>query len=156
MATSPTIELLNHLIEINKNAESGFQTAAANIRNTELESLFSGYAKQHANFAVQLQSEIDRLDGTPVDSGTLGGAIHRGWMDVTSALTGHSAGSILSSCLTGEESAEAAYADGVDAIPSGQSHTLIQKHCEQVKGFRTRLARLVGETKDGVDFQKNE
>ena len=151
-----TLDHLNHLVQINKDAEAGFRTAAENIRNSELETLFNGYAKQHANFAAELQQEIKRLGGTFSDSGTLGGALHRGWLDLKSTLSGHSAAAILASCETGEESAEAAYSRAADANPSGQVHTLIDKHWQQIQGFHTHLCRLIGETKDGIDFQKNE
>lgn len=150
------LDHLNHLVEINKNAEAGFLNAAENVKNSELESQFTGYAKQHAKFAAELQKEVEHLGGNPPDHGTVGGAIHRGWMDVKSALTGHSAAAILSTCASGEDSALAAYADAEADISSGQVFSLLQKQREQVVAFRTRLDRLVGETKDGVDFQKNE
>jgi hypothetical protein len=53
-------------------------------------------------------------------------------MDVKSALTGHSAGSMLTACETGEQSAEAAYAEAADANPTGQTHTLIEKHRQRL------------------------
>lgn len=155
MAQHP-IDDLNHLIEINKDAEAGFYNAAKNVKNTELETLFAGYAQQHAKFAGELQGEIKRLGSSYAESGTLGGAAHRGWMDLKSALSGHSAAAMLSSCESGEESAEIAYADAADANPTGQTHTLLEKHLQQIKEFRTRLARLIGETKDGVEFQDNK
>jgi uncharacterized protein (TIGR02284 family) len=156
MANDRTIDQLNHLIGINKDAEAGFRTAEENVKNTEIQTLFSGYAVQHARLAAQLHSEIERLGGEPIDSGTLGGTLHRGWMDVKSALSGHSVGSMLAACQTEEESAEAAYLDAIDLNPSGQTHTLLEKHCEQIKGFRTRIGRLLGEIKNGFDFQKTE
>jgi hypothetical protein len=63
---------------------------------------------------------------------------------------------MLKSCEDGEQSAESAYLDAADAYPTGQTHKLIEKHLQQIKGFRTRLVRLIGETDRGVDFQKNE
>jgi len=151
-----TIDQLNRLIDINKDAEAGFHSASESIKNSELETLFSGYARQHAKFAAEIQVEVERLGGSFSDSGTVGGALHRGWMDLKSALSGHSAAAILRSCENGEESAEIAYTDVADTHPTGQTLTLISKHRQQIKEFLTRLARLVAETKDGVDFQKNE
>jgi uncharacterized protein (TIGR02284 family) len=156
MAQNNTIDELNHLIGVNKNAEEGLRGASESVKNSELETLFSGYAKQHARFADELQEEVKRLGGTSSESGIFGGAVHRGWMELKAALTGGSAASILKSCESGEQSAEIAYTDAMDAHITGQTHTLISKHAQQIKGFRTHLARLVGETKDGVDFQKNE
>ena len=150
------IDQLNRLIAINKDAEDGFLAAAESIKNSELDTLFKGYAKQHAKFLAELQQEVERLGGNPSSSGTVGGAIHRGWTDLKSTLSGHSAASLLASCDTGEQSADAAYAEVAKANPSGQTHALIEAQRQQIKAFHTRLARLVGETNDGVDFPKNE
>ena len=89
-------------------------------------------------------------------SGTLGGALHRGWMELKSTLSGASAQSLLASCESGEESAEIAYTDAINIITTGQTHTLLNKQRQQIQGFRTRLARLVGEMKNGLEFPKNE
>jgi len=150
------IEQLDRLIRINKDAETAFLEAAESIKNSELDTLFKGYAKQHAKFLAELQQEVERLGGSPSETGTVSGAIHRGWTDLKSTLSGHSAASLLASCESGEQSAEAAYSEVAKANPSGQTHTLIEAHRNQIKGFHTRLARLVGQTKDGVDFPKNE
>jgi uncharacterized protein (TIGR02284 family) len=156
MADNPIVDMLSHLVHINNDAEAGFRTAAENVKNSEIETLFVNCAKQHAKFAAELQTEIQRLGGSPSAAGTLGGALHRGWMDIKSALSGHSAGSMIAACETGEQSAEAAYADAADTNPTGQAHTLIERHAEQIKAFRTHLTRLAGQIRDGVEFQKNE
>lgn len=154
------VEHLSHLVNVNRDAEAGFREAAETVQNSELETLFSGYASRHAGFATELDTEIRRLGGgseaESTHSGGVGSAIQRGWLELKSALTGHSPASMISACEQGEESAYVAYLDATDAIGGGQIHTLIQKQADQVKEFRTRLTRLVGEAKDGVDFQKNE
>lgn len=150
------VDDLNHLIEINKDAEAGFRTAVANVKNTELETLFGGYAIKHLRFIAELQEEIKRLGGKYTESGTVGGALHRGWMDLKSAVSGHSAAAMLASCQSGEESAAAAYEDAFDANPTGQTHTLLQRHRQQIEEFCTRLTRLVKETNNGLEFPANE
>lgn len=114
-----TIDQLNRFVRINQDAEAGLHTAAETIQNSELETLFNGYAKQHAKSAGELQAEIGRLGANVSGSGTLGGALHRGWMELKSTLSGHSAHSLLTSCESGEESAEIAYADAVDVTTTG-------------------------------------
>jgi uncharacterized protein (TIGR02284 family) len=155
MDNNRTIDQLNHLTEVNQDADAGFRTAAENVRNSEIQTLFTNYAKNHARFYAELQAEIERLGGSSSHSGTLGGALHRGWLDVKSALSGHSVGSMLTACQTAEQSAESAYLDVIGTNPTGQTHSLLRKHCEEIKGFRTRLARLAGELKDGIEFQEN-
>ena len=150
------IQQLNHLVSIDKNSEAGFNNAAGHVRNSEIESLFRGYAKQHAKFAAEIQEEVERLGGNASNTGTVGGTIHRGWMDLKSAVSGHSVGAMLTSCQDGEQSAESAYLDMLELKPTGKILALLEKHLQQIKEIRTRLARLVGEVKDGVEFPSNE
>lgn len=150
------VDELDHLVRINRDAEAGFQAAAESIRNSELESLFRGYAKQHRKFGAELEEHIEHLGGKASTGDTLGGKIHRGWMDLKAAASGHSAKSLLVSCESGEESAEIAYIDAAERYPSGQMYAFIQKHRKQIVEFRVHLQRLIGEMKDGVDFQQNE
>ena len=150
------IDHLTRLIQINRDAEAGLRTAATEVKNSELETLFTGYAKQHARFEAELREDLERLGGHLSDSEPMGGSLRRGWNDLKAALSGHSAGALLSSCEGGEESAEVAYSEAIKDVRTGQTHTLLEKHLDQVKAFRTRLARLAKETKDGVDFHKNE
>jgi uncharacterized protein (TIGR02284 family) len=155
-ANDKALDHLNNLVEINKDAEAGFLNAAKNIKNSELETQLGDYAKQHAKFGAELQAEITRLGGSATNDGTAGGALHRGWMDLKAALTGHSAGAILSSCESGEDSALAAYDSAEADLSTGQTFSLLQKQREQITAFRTRLNRLIGEIKDGVEFPQNE
>jgi hypothetical protein len=41
MAHISTIDQLNHLVHINKNAEAGFRTVAGNVKNSEIETLLA-------------------------------------------------------------------------------------------------------------------
>ena len=150
------LDHLNHLVEINKDAEDGFLNAAKNVKNSELESQFTDYARQHARFAAELQAEIEHLGARAPDHGTTGGALHRGWMDLKSALTGNSAETILSSCESGEDSALAAYDQAEADIGTGQAFSVLQKQREQITAFKTRLHRLIDQVKNGVEFPKNE
>lgn len=161
MPNDQTIDQLHRLIQINKEAQAALRTAAQAVKNSELESLFNDYAKQHAKFESELAEELHRLGGTVSTSEAETGAPPHGWFaslttDIKSALFGHSPAALLSSCESGEESAEIAYQDAADVNPSGQTHTLVDKQWKQIKGFRTHLARLVSETKDGTEFQTNE
>ena|ERR1700761_9237588 len=156
MSQDKALDSLNHLAAVNTDAEAGFHTAAETIRNSELETLFSGYAGRHGKFASELRDEIARTGGAVSETGTFGGALHKGWLELKSALSGHSAASVLGSCESAEESAEIAYADACDLISTGQTHTLIERQRQQVKEIRTHLARLVGEMRNGAAFQQNE
>lgn len=150
------IDDLNRLVQINQEAEATLLTAAEDSRNSELETLFRGYAAQHAKFRGELQEELERLDDRSEHEEGVAEAVRRAWAGVTSAFSGHAADSLLRSCESCEESAEVAYADAGDRNPSGRAHALIEKHGQQIREFRAHLHRLVDETKHGTTFQNNE
>lgn len=157
MENDDKVQQIRRLIRINADAESGFETAARSVGNSELETLFVGYAKQHAKFARELEAELGRSGGsTGSDSSTFGGALHRRWVDLKAALSGHSSRAVLSACEGEAQSAEAGYADAGKFGFTGVLGSLIAKHEQQIKEAHKHLCRLLGEIKDGVEFQANE
>src|SRR5579862_5021463 len=98
MTTEDTIRQLNDLTETCRDGELGYRTAAENVRNTELETVFLEYSEQRGRFAHALQIEVERLGGKPVDAGTLGAAMFRGWINLKSALSGGDGGAIVAAC----------------------------------------------------------
>ena len=99
------IESLNDLIETCRDAENGFQTAAAHAMDPALKKLFSECSIQRAQFASELESEVRQLRGTPAKRGSVSGAVHRGWMNIKSSVTGGSDDAILAECERGEDAA---------------------------------------------------
>jgi uncharacterized protein (TIGR02284 family) len=151
-----TIEHLNGLIAVCKDGEHGYTTAAEHVCNSEMSSVFDDYAKQRAKFARELHAEVERLGGTPSDSGTMSAALHRGWIDVKSLVTGGDAGGIIAACETGEDAAQAAFERVVNTDVSGQARSLVEKQWQQIQEAHKRLLRLKEEAAAGAEFQKNE
>jgi len=156
VTTADTITELNGLIRTCKDGESGYASAAADVPNTELESVFTKYAKQRGHFADELQAEVARLGGKPGDSGTIGGTLLRAWMDVKSALTSGSGAAVIATCETGEEVAVAAFNWVVNLDISGQTRSLVEKQGKSIKEALARLQRLKTEHAAGTNFQKND
>ena len=154
MTTSDTISHLNELIETCKDGELGYRTAAENVRNTQLETIFSDYSKQRGEFARQLHTEVQRLGGNSADSGTVGATIFRGWMGVKSALAGGGP-AMIASCETGEDSAAAAFERVVDMDISGPTKSLVEKQYAKIKEAHAHMVRLK-EQKTDTDFPANE
>jgi uncharacterized protein (TIGR02284 family) len=156
MTAQETIVELNGLIQTCKDGELGYTTAASDVGNTELETVFSKYAAERGQFARKLQTEVDRLGGNPGASGSTSGTLLRGWMNVKSSLTGGSGAAILATCETGEEFAVAAFAWVVKLDVSGQTRVLVEKQYKAVKETHARLLRLKAEEAAGTKLQKND
>jgi len=133
----------------------GYRTAAQNVRNTQVESIFSDYSKQRAGFARQLQAEVERLGGKPIDSGTLSATIFRGWIHLKAALSGGDAGAIIAACEAGEESAMGAFEIAKNTDITGPIRSLVEKQDGQIKAALAHMVRLKAEASHS-DFQKND
>jgi uncharacterized protein (TIGR02284 family) len=129
MTKEETIDLLNELIHVCKDGEHGYRTAAEDVRNSQLQSVFGEYAKQRGSCARQLQAEVERLGGVGADSGTFTAAVHRGWIDLKAALSGGDGGAIIAACETGEDYTLAAFERVVNAGITGESLSIVEKQC---------------------------
>lgn len=123
MSTTETndhaISVLNDLIETNKDGEQGFRTAAEHVTNSELKTLFNIFAQQRARFASELNNEVLRRGGDPAKTGHISATLHRGWIDLKSAVTGKSEKAIVDECERGEDSAKRNYEDALKkSLPS--------------------------------------
>lgn len=134
--------LLNGLIETCLDGEHGYRAAATEVKDTAMESVFTQYAEQRAKFVKELRAEVARIGGTPAESGSVTGAVHRGWISVKSALTGADAAAVVAACETGEESAVAAYDRAGDSTVSGETRSLIQRQAGQVREALNHVKRL--------------
>jgi uncharacterized protein (TIGR02284 family) len=146
MTAEDTIAQLNGLIETARNGELGYAEAARLVKNTQLQTELEKYAKERAGFVKALKAEVEKLGGTPADSGSAGAAVHRGWMELKSALTGGNAQGILAACETGEDSAWTQYEHVVNTDISGESRALVEKQWAKIKEAIAHVQRLQGET----------
>ena len=137
------ISTLNNLIETCKDGQQGFAAAADGVKNGELKTLFHNYSQQRARFAVELQQEVRRLGGDPERTGSLAATLHRGWIDIKSAVTGEDEGAIISECERGEDAAKRNYEDalGEEHLP-GDVRSIIERQYTQVKEAHDRIRSL--------------
>ena len=136
------IETLNNLIETCEDGREGFTTAAEGIGKDELKALFKGYAEQRAHFAAELQAEVLRLGGDPEDEGSASAALHRGWMNLKSALTGEDDAAIISECERGEDAAVKNYQEALAESLPADVRAAIERQFGQVREAHERVRAL--------------
>jgi len=88
MQNDTLISVLNNLIETCKDGEIGFRTAADGLTNPTLKTRFQEHSRERGDFARALQAEVRSLGGEPEKDGSTSASLHRGWMDIKSAITG--------------------------------------------------------------------
>ncbi len=136
------ISTLNNLIETCRDGQNGFQTAAEGVERSELKTLFHTYSQQRARFVGELQDEVRRLGGDPEDSGSVAATLHRGWIDIKSAVTGKDDGAILSECERGEDIAVANYRSALDTDLPANVRAVVERQFGEVKEAHDRIRSL--------------
>src|SRR3954464_4061694 len=96
------IATLNDLIETCKNGEEGFRTAAEGVTDQAVKTAFGKFARDRFQMARELQDEVQGLGGKPETAGSVGGAVHRGWMNIKSAVSGKDDQKIIAEAERGE------------------------------------------------------
>jgi uncharacterized protein (TIGR02284 family) len=142
MSNSEVISILNGLIETCKDGQEGFRTAAENVRNSEFRRLFNIFSQQRAQFVSELQAEVHRLGGEPETRGTVAGALHRGWIDLKSAITRGDETGIIAECERGEESAVNNYQEALKADLPLDVQYVVKRQYMDIKDAYDRIRIL--------------
>src|SRR5215212_5225130 len=142
MANDSVISTLNNLIETCKDGQEGFQKAAEGVQDSSLKSLFYEYSQQRSQFVGELQGLVRELGGDPETSSSTAGALHRGWINIKSAITGQDDLAILNECERGEDVAKNAYKDALeDNLPANVS-SVIQEQYSAVQTAHDQVRNL--------------
>jgi uncharacterized protein (TIGR02284 family) len=142
MAEQSVISTLNTLIETCRDGEAGFRNAAENLEDQSVKSLFNEFARERAACADELRGEVQRLGGQPEESGSVSGALHRGWMDVKGSLTGRDDATIIAEAERGEDVAVATFRDALRQDLPSSVQPVVQRTYAHVKDVHDRVHAL--------------
>ncbi len=136
------ISVLNDLIQTCKDGQEGFHTASEGVKSTSLKSLFSQYPLQCAQFAGVLQQEVNKLGGSPETGGSVSGSLHRGWINIKSAVTGSDESAIVSECERGEDAARDAYQKALKEHLPEDVRSMVESQFVEVKQGHDKVRSL--------------
>ena len=136
------LSTLNDLIETCRDGERGFREAAEHLRDGRVRELFDGFSRQRREFASELEQELRRLGGEPPAGGTVTGAMHRGWMDVKSAVTGRDDKALVSEAERGEDAALRRYQDALNTELPRPVRSTVQRQYTEVRQAHDRVRAL--------------
>jgi uncharacterized protein (TIGR02284 family) len=134
--------VLNDLIETLRDGQKGFREAAEAVKDSQLKSLFVEYSQQRSRFATDLQSQVQSLGKEPETSSSTAGALHRGWINLKSVVTGGDDHSILAECERGEDSAVEEYKKALDKDLPQPLYELVSLQYADIKAAHDRIRTL--------------
>ena len=144
-----TARAYNDLVEINKTGAKGYQEAAEGVSNPALKSELSRLSQQRAQFASELTQHASQYGLNVTEGNTVEGlltdaaaAVHHGWINIKSAITGQSDAAVLGECETGDSVALQAYETALQSadLPTEAKSILQQQHGQvlQAKNWVTQ------------------
>jgi conserved hypothetical protein len=142
MDNDKVITTLNDLIETCKDGETGFRTAAEGVTNAEVKMAFGQYARERGQMARDLQAEVRRLGGDPEKAGSISGSMHRGWMNIKSAVTGKDDHKIIAEAERGEDAAKAAFEGALKEPLPAPVLTIVQRQSALVHAAHDRVRAM--------------
>jgi uncharacterized protein (TIGR02284 family) len=117
MNSKSTTDVVNDLLQVLEDGKEGFRKAAEAVKDPNLKVVLSEFADERAQMAEEL------LRFTPAEpeeaKPTIMGAVHRGWIELKSALTSGDDHAILAECERGEDHAVEAFKKALEQeLPS--------------------------------------
>ena len=136
-------EVIDNRIETLKDGQEGFKQAAESVSNPQLKSLFRDYSQQRSRFATALQGEARHQGETdPETSSSATGALHRGWINLKSAITGGDEHAILAECERGEDLAVEEYKKALEDGLTPTAQELVSRQFAEIKAAHDRIKGL--------------
>lgn len=147
--TTNVIAVLNDLIEISKDGERGFMKASEDAQHVGVRQALLDSAHHCTQGARALQDLVLKLGGKPECGGSVAGALHRGWLDVKSAVGNRSDHALLADCEKGEDAAKKRFRDALEkdlpadvrAVVEDLYQGVLQNH-ERIRALRDQYAAM--------------
>jgi uncharacterized protein (TIGR02284 family) len=136
-----TVSTLNNLIETLKDGKKGFESAAADVKDVRVKTTFQELAAQRSKMAGELQAEVSRLGAAPETSGSVAATVHRGWINLKSALGGGEK-SILDEAERGEDVAVQSYEKALKEKLPPDVAGVVRRQYDQVKTAHDKVKNL--------------
>ncbi len=137
MANETIARALTDILNLNRTSVKGYQEAAEEVKSPDLKSKLSEFSQQRAHFVSDLEGyarqygieakEENTIESLATDAAA---AVHRGWINIKSAITGADDSAVLEAAETGEATALKAYETVLSSndVPAGAKSVFQQQH----------------------------
>jgi uncharacterized protein (TIGR02284 family) len=145
MSNDEAISILNGLIEISKDGEEGFLQSSEIVDDPAIQRFFLRRSNEVKQSVLELQDLVRELGGKPADSTTIGGYLHRRWIDLKTAIVNDDNLAVVVEVERGEEAALSKYREAASKdLPPRLIEVIIrqlngaQRNYDQVKQLREK------------------
>lgn len=136
------ISILNDLIETSKDGEEGFRSSAENVDDQRLKDFFLRRSQEVGQSVRELQDLVRSLGGEPATSSSIGGALHRRWIDLKTALTSNDTLAVLNETERGEDVALDAYREAAEKDLPTEVKFVVVRQLEGAKRNHDQVKQL--------------
>lgn len=136
------VSILKNLMEVCKDGEQGYEDAADDVRDEEIQKVLLKYSHQRSIFFAELEITVRKLGGDMEFAGSVLGILHRRWMDVKFAVAGSDSYSILKECVRGEKAAITAYEKALGRELSADILNLVNRQYNEIKDALEHLINI--------------
>jgi uncharacterized protein (TIGR02284 family) len=141
------VSVLHHLIDRCKDGAKGFFTAAEDVDDPQLKTMFRNFSVQRDGMITELQNELHKMGKMDAESGSIEGKVHRAWIDLSSALASKDRKRILEECERGEDYALSAFEKALKADLPPNVHQIVEQQYQQVKQTHDQVRDLRDQAK---------
>jgi uncharacterized protein (TIGR02284 family) len=139
MAERSERDVLHHLIDLCRDGERGFRSAADHVSDPTLKSLFMDLATQRKRFAEELLPHLQRLGAPPDADGTSAGRLHRQWMVLKGLVPGRHDHHIVVEAERGEHVVLDAYEEALNGMLPPTVTDIIESQREAIVKANDRI-----------------
>lgn len=154
MDKDDVIATLNDLIETSRDGAEGFRACAEGASAVQLKTLFADRARGCDAAVLELQDIVVSLGGDPETKSSLSGTLHRRWVDIKSAVTGHDDLAILEECERGEDVAKRSYRNALEQVLPSEIRAVVERQYQGVLRNHDEVKRLRDQMQAARNLEK--
>ncbi|MDD2987538.1 MAG: PA2169 family four-helix-bundle protein [Zoogloea sp.] len=136
------VKTLNELLMMSRDGDEGFRHASEHAKTPTISAVLLRRAADCRTAVVELQVEIERLGGAPVEHGSVSAALHRGWTTLKTVFTTEDDKLVLDECIRAEKDALDAFTEAIEKPMPSSLRALVMRELEGVRRNHAEMQRL--------------
>ena len=143
MSGDEVVDTLEHLARTAEDGAKGFATAADHVDDAGIAAVFRELGAERQRFAEELRAFVAaRYHEHVADTGSLKGAVHRGWIALKDAVTGSDAHAVVAAAEEGEDHALEQFNEAIAKPLPNDIAAVVRRQRDAVKTAHDRVRNL--------------